>query len=276
MEVQRLYLYNPDKRRSLDVQGSVKTSLLLLDRMLVYLADHKPDILDEYISGLELKYKSAVMSSFNITDSLDLSNTSTEMKILMDFPDLLKTCADFLLTMLDVPQDYAWEPQELDLLTVNVTKASYHHFYYRAKLLTDLMDRDEAIQLLKEFIDFAIAKYAQVPTYEDLTSMYEDNIRESYENESADWIAIPVSEGRYISRGDKCGPYVVLKEFNDPELAYIVACYGDYALIKKRNENFVLTRTHTQMNGPYCDTCIHDTRIVDKIEHPPKEVFENL
>jgi hypothetical protein len=275
MEVQRLYCYNPDKTRSLNVQDFVETSLLLLDRLLVYLAEHKSDILDEYITGLELRYKSAVTSSFNAIDTLDLSNSSG-MKILMDFPDLQKACADFILTTLDVPQEYAWEPQELDLLTENVTRASYHHFYYRAKVLTDLMDKDEAIQLLKEFIDFAMEKYVQVPRYEDLTSMYEENIRESYENESADWIAVPVSGGRYISRGDRCGPYVVLKEFNDPELAYVVACYGDYGLIKKRNENFVLTRTYTQMNGPYCDTCIHDTRIVDKIEHPPKEVFENL
>ena len=275
MEVQRLYCYNPDKRNSLNVQSFVETSLVLLDRLLVYLAEHKPGILDEYITGLELKYKSAITSSFKITDTLDLSNVS-EMKILTDFPDLLKACADFILTTLEVPQTYAWEPRELDLLTEKETKTSYHHFYYRAKVLADLMDRDEAIQLLKEFIDYALETYVQVPKYEDLSSMYEDNIRESYENESADWIAVPVSGGRYISRGDRCGPYVVLKEFNDPELAYIVACYGDFALIKKRNENFVLTRTHTQMNGPYCDTCIHDTRIVGKIEHPPKEVFENL
>ncbi|MFX1507499.1 MAG: hypothetical protein ACFFDC_15555 [Promethearchaeota archaeon] len=276
MEVQRLYCYNPDKTRSLNVQSFVETSLLLLDRLLVYLADHKSDILDEYITRLEMRYKSVATSSFDITDTLDLSNISTEMKILMNFPNLWRACADFILTMLDVPQDYTWEPQELDLLTENVTRASYHHFYYRAKILTDLMDRDEALQLVKEFIDYAMETYVQVPKYEDLNSMYEENIRESYENESADWIAVPVSGGRYISRGDRCGPYVVLKEFNDPELAYIVACYGDYDLIKKRNENFVLTRTHTQMNGPYCDTCIHDTRIVDKIDHPPKEVFDNL
>ncbi|MFX0125952.1 MAG: hypothetical protein ACFFAE_20190, partial [Candidatus Hodarchaeota archaeon] len=250
MEVQRLYCYNPDKKSSLNVPDFVGTSLLLLDRLLVYLADQKSDILDEYITGLELRYKSTVTSSIYAVDSLDLSNASTEMKILMDFPNLLKVCTNFILSMLDVPHDYTWEPQELDLLTLNVTRASYLHFYYRAKLLTDLMDRDEAIQLLKEFIDFAIAKYGQVQKYENLTSMYENNIRESFENESADWIAVSVNGGRYISRGDRCGPYEVLKGFNDPELAYIVACYGDFAQIKKMNENFVLTRTHTQMNGP--------------------------
>lgn len=276
MEVRRLYCYNPDKKTSLNVHGFIETSLLLLDRMLVYLSDQQPDILDEYITGLELRYKSAVTNSFSIIDSFDLLKIGSKMKILMEFPDLLKACAEFNLKKLDVPLNYAWEPKELDLLTINVTKASYLHFYYRAKLLTDLMDRDDAFQLLKEFIDYAIATYAQVPQYEDLNSMYEENIRESYENESADWIAVQPFEGRYISRGDRCGPYEVLKGINDPDLSYIVACYGDYAQIKKRNENFVLTRTQTQMNGTYCDSCIHDTRIVEKIEHPPKELYENL
>ncbi|MHA2297280.1 MAG: L-2-amino-thiazoline-4-carboxylic acid hydrolase [Candidatus Hodarchaeales archaeon] len=275
MEINRLSYYNPDKKRHLNVHGYVETALLSLDRFLVYLAEKKGDVMDEFIAGLEPRYKSAVVRNFSSIGSLDLSGVSSKAEILMDYPGLLNACASFTLTMLSVPRDYAWEPQELDLLFINVVRASQLHFYYRAELLTELIDREEAIQLLKDYIDYAIANYGQVKKYEDLTSMYEDQIKDS-EAQSGDWIAVSVENGRYVSRADRCVPYEVLKGFSDPELARIVACYGDYARIKKMNENFVLTRTQTQLNGPYCDGCIHDTRIVDKIEHPPKEMFENL
>lgn len=275
MEVKRLYYYNSDKKQNLNVHGYIETALLSLDRFLVYLAEKKGDVLDEFILYLEPRYKSAVVRNFSSIGSLDLSGVSSKTEILMNYPDLLNACASFTLTMLDVSRDYTWEPQELDLLFINVVRASQLHFYYRAELLTELIEREEAIQLLKDYIDFAIANHGQVQKYEDLTKMYEDQIKDS-EAQSGDWIAVSAENGKYISRADRCVPYEVLKGINDPELAYIVACYGDYARIKKMNENFVLTRTQTQFDGSYCDTCIHDTRIVDKIEHPPKEVFENL
>ena len=62
----------------------------------------------------------------------------------------------------------------------------------------------------------------------------------------------------------------------DSELKHAVFCSNDHALFKKNNENFELTRTSTLMIGTYCDFCLHDTRIVDKIEHPSKEFIENL
>ncbi|MFW9991733.1 MAG: L-2-amino-thiazoline-4-carboxylic acid hydrolase [Candidatus Odinarchaeota archaeon] len=276
MEIQRFYNFNPDKKQTLNVHGFVETALLALDRYLVYIAGKKPDILDKLVTDLESRYKSAVPSGFGIKDSFNTANVSTGAKKLMDFPSLLTACVDFLLTMLDVPRDYEWQFQEIDLLSLNVTRANQVHFYYRVKSLTELMDREEAIQLLKDYIDFSIANHGQAEQFDDLQSMYESNIKETSEDESGDWIVISIDNGRYISRGDRCSPYEVLKGFNDPELTFITSCYGDFAMVRKMNENFVLTRTHTQLNGLYCDTCIHDTRVVDKIEHPPKEVYENL
>ena len=45
----------------------------------------------------------------------------------------------------------------------------------------------------------------------------------------------------------------------------------------KNDPNFVLTRQNTIMEGQdYCDFCYHDTRLVDQVEHPPKEFWEDL
>ena len=93
--------------------------------------------------------------------------------------------------------------------------------------------------------------------------------------EQGDRLVASVENGRYIFRVDRCALQEALKEFNDPELSDIVACYGDYTVFKYINENFVLTRTQTLMNSSYCDSCIHDTRIVEKIEHPTKQFYDN-
>ncbi|MFW9991732.1 MAG: L-2-amino-thiazoline-4-carboxylic acid hydrolase [Candidatus Odinarchaeota archaeon] len=270
MVVRRFSVFDPGKRENLNVQGFVETCLALLDRFLVYIAENKPDILDRLATDLESRYKSAVSSSFEIKDT---SSINSDGKILTNFPSLLTACVDFLLEMLNVPRNYEWQPEEIELLTINITRASQLHFYYRVKSLTELVDKEEAIQLLKDFIDSNIAKHARLKEYKDLPTLCESHLTG---NQTGDWTIISIDKGRYINRADRCIPHEVLKGFNDPELAYIVACYADYARFKKMNENFVLTRTHTQFDGSYCDNCIHDKRYVDKIEHPSREVFENL
>lgn len=68
-----------------------------------------------------------------------------------------------------------------------------------------------------------------------------------------------------------------MKPFNDPELSYIVACYGDTTGVQAENPNFVLTRTTTLIKGgPYCDNCIHDKRHVSELVHPSNEFFKTL
>jgi len=63
----------------------------------------------------------------------------------------------------------------------------------------------------------------------------------------------------------------------DADLMDVIACYPDFASIRRTNEHFALTRTQNLIQGgDYCDTCFHDERGLSAIIHPGREVFEAL
>ncbi len=68
-----------------------------------------------------------------------------------------------------------------------------------------------------------------------------------------------------------------MKQLPDQELKYYVCCYGDYEYARSYGENIVLTMEHTIAEGaPYCSRVLHDTRVDWKLEHPPKEFWDNF
>ena len=68
-----------------------------------------------------------------------------------------------------------------------------------------------------------------------------------------------------------------MKELNDPELSYAVACHYDIEAAKNMNPKFVLTRKKTLMEGDdCCDFCYHDARVVETIIHPSEQFWNDL
>lgn len=275
MRVQKCGIYYPDATRNVDVYKVTESTLLALDRLLVYLAEHKADILDDFITGLTSKYRSEASNSFDNFTSLKLSNKAS-ITMLADLPDLTEACTDLCLTLLNVPEGYTWRPQELELFQIDDFRARYIPRYYQAKLLTELMVREEAIKLLKNFYDFSASTYRTVKRHENITSIYEDDAKRGAEERGFVWISALLNEGKMAGKTDVCLVHEALKGFKDPELAYIIGCHADFVVIQMMNENFVLTRSSTLMDGPFCESCVHDTRVVSKIEHPSREFFEKL
>jgi len=276
VRVQKCGTYNPDATQNVDVNKVTESTFLALDRLLVYLADHKADVLDDFVTGLTSRYRSEVPNSFDNFTSFKRSHSKLSLKMLTDIPDLTEACTDLCLTLLNVPEGYAWKPQELELLQIDDISARYIPRYFQAKLLTELMVKEEAIKLLKNFFDFSARTYRTVERHENVTSIYEDDVNRGAEREGFIWISALLNEGKFAGRTDVCLLHEALKGFNDPELAYVIGCHADFVVIQKMKENFLLTRSSTLMDGPFCESCVHDTRVVSKIEHPSREFFEKL
>ena len=85
-------------------------------------------------------------------------------------------------------------------------------------------------------------------------------------------------ENTILYKITKCRWHDIMKEMNlEPSLFYASFCYGDYAMTKRFNPNFELTRTKTLVEGfQYCDFCERDTRYSKDSEHPQKEFWEQL
>ncbi len=272
IKVHKVNNYNPNKTTKLNIRNCLEQCLLSIDRFLVYLAEHKPHLLDSFVKNLKFQYKSKISVNFINFDADKLSKATKELKVLSKFPELIDLCINLFLTLLKVPTDFTGEVQELDILDLNISKARLVPVYYLSKLLTEMIKKDEAIQLLKDYFEYAVVAYRNIKQYQDLTAIYEDCNKQ----ENTILINAMINDGIYAGKGFVCLAHEALKEFNDPELAYIICCHGDSAIIRKYNENFVMTRRYTLMDGSYCDTTAHDTRIVTKIEHPSEEFYQTL
>lgn len=97
----------------------------------------------------------------------------------------------------------------------------------------------------------------------------------------APWTTDAPSADRFRPLAARCNRLPTkARRIRFPELAgllEILACYPDFASIRRTKEHFVLTRSQNLIaGGDYCDTCFHDERYVPDFVHPPRETFEGL
>ncbi|MHA1907812.1 MAG: hypothetical protein ACW98Y_11000 [Candidatus Thorarchaeota archaeon] len=274
MRVEKLDCYDAKRTETRDVYEFVKRNISSLNRYLDYVNESLHSSSEVYIQQLISKYNEEASRNFESLGFIDYVKDEG-MKLLIEHPKLIEAFVNFLLSSLEVPDDFSWEEKDQTLLRFNITKAGVHALYHRAKLLTDLMDTEVAFDLLKNYIDHTISM-GSFRESNNLVEMFERDVEDARKDCWADWVAALVHDGLYASKGYKCGPYEALKDFDNPILTEICACYGDFARIKRFNPNYVLTRTQTLFNGDFCDDCVHDTRIVDNVEHPSKDFFDKF
>jgi hypothetical protein len=276
MKVEKIGSFNKKRTIKRDIQSLCRSSLLFLDRLLIYTENHKSDIYHKYTQDLVKKFKSETKKKYKIKESLNLEPIETKSKRILNNQDLKNTSIDLVLSILQIPEDYNWEPIELTMLHLIVDQAVYFPRYFAYQVFIDLLGRSSAIQFIKEFTDYYVLNFRDVPKYENLTKIFEDDIERGNKSDSSIFIAGLINKGKYVGKCLKCMGHEALKKLPDRELAELVLCYGDYTLIRKMNDNFDVTRNYTLNIGPYCDLCVHDTRIVSNIEHPSMEFYDNL
>ena len=165
--------------------------------------------------------------------------------------------------------------EEVRVTRFAATQARLYPMYYQVLTLSDLMGRRETIDFVESYIDRWMSEHTQADEALEDPGRFWDNL-EGPTHETAE-IATRIHRGKIAFRVNDCLWANVMRPLGDPELAHTFTCYGDFSQILTINPNFVLTRTVTVMQGgPYCDTCIHDKRFVDAIEHPSREFYDGL
>ncbi len=155
------------------------------------------------------------------------------------------------------------------------TQARLLPAYQQMRSLCDVLGPSDGIPHVRGFIDTWMKQHTKADdTLEDPGRFW--NALEGEHHETSQ-IAVRLHRGRIAFRVNRCLWADVMRPLNDPQLAHACTCYGDFPQISAINPHFVLTRTMTIMQGgPYCDTCIHDRRHVESIEHPKRSLFDSL
>ncbi len=200
----------------------------------------------------------------------------TKFEILNNYPDLIDKLEHSIFYHMNI-RDYEDKISPDGKIELKFSE------FYRSYLLQTcllglalslLLSREEALELCKtqNITKWESARPKEIEDLEEFEG------KDNYDREILTHRRHGLmGKGRYILKIERCLYGEVMRDFDDLEIADALECYIDYILPVMKNKNFVLTRTKTIMKGDsWCDICYHDKRIVEKVEHPSDEFWENF
>lgn len=281
MKFQQYGRVNPDKMYKIKpMQLAENVILRRLNFLLGFVKEKNEELYKRYIVQLEKKIQSLVGDIDISEEKLGIKEKLSNYPHLNQHSKLTKIHYNFLIKLLEKPIEEVINSEEVLIPSKNYWLIVFGIRYYQAQALTEIMEKEKAIELFKEYIDqYGLSVKSTYKHYETLEEMRKDHIEESEQSTDIDFDVIisTVEDGRYIVRNNNCPAIDAMSDFEDKELVYVTCCHGDYQYAVLSNEHFVMTRDFTiAEDDPYCDKVFHDTRIDKKVKHPTKEFLDSM
>ncbi|MGY5860719.1 MAG: L-2-amino-thiazoline-4-carboxylic acid hydrolase [Candidatus Thorarchaeota archaeon] len=273
--------YRPDTLERLveiDPLKEIQNRFKRMNYFLGFIKERIPEIFPEYVNSLIVKYQDLLEDERKKADSPNLDELVSEYPHLKEHLELTRLVMNYIIQILQLPAETKLE--KIEVVNRNYFRSWSHHNYHALLVLTETLDRADAIALYKKFVTHHTLENRDPnrKTADNAEIIYEKAI-EPKETPS-DWeiVHTMIGEGKYAFRNDTC---VFLNAIGDSlpdlELKYYVCCYGDYEKFKNYHDSIVLTMEHTIAQGdPYCSRVLHDTRVDWDLRHPPKDFWDDM
>ncbi|MFX1255632.1 MAG: L-2-amino-thiazoline-4-carboxylic acid hydrolase [Promethearchaeota archaeon] len=275
MEIIHRSYYNPNAKYTFKLHQQLNQILKMQDLFFVLL---KNELADRFVTIMEDFIPT--LSQF-VEEKCDYEY-QVDLPLLGQYPDVIQLYMGMFIQyaplsdLQGIPAD-----KEIEMQVGDYIRASLFQKYYTYKTLTEILPREEAITLLKKIIDKNIQsvrdpeKYYKGPI---AAFVKDDRNYQMYQTFGGiDAVIAITNETKIATKVLKCRWADVLGGLEDPEVGYLVTCYGDFEARKNFDPEFELTRTKTLMQGdPYCDFCDHDKRSGMSVVHPEEAFWENL
>jgi hypothetical protein len=265
--------YNESLTHEFEIDKVLRRPIEDMDYFLRYLNNTAPDIMEQVIDYL-LKWTQSISSKNTTPQNL----FEVEAEVLQGYPELLSSYKIAILELLNFSK---YQDKILDgkvvILFKDYLKSYLFPVYRMATSLTTVLSRDAALQFYKDFIDNYVRE--RKDSYATEIEDPEKEFEQMKKNPQAthDTILFLLEKGMIVSKVTRCMWHELLSQFNDAEIAYAVACHVDFTVATCSNENLVLTRNKTLMQGDeYCDFCWHDKRFDNELKHPDMEFWEKV
>ncbi|MGY5880990.1 MAG: L-2-amino-thiazoline-4-carboxylic acid hydrolase [Candidatus Thorarchaeota archaeon] len=268
--LERLVEINPLE----ELRGRLKQ----MNYFLGFVRERIPDVFPKYVNNLLTKYQELLEDERTKANPPDLDELASENPNLKEHLELTRLVVNYIIQILQLPAEDKLE--KIKVANRNYFRSWSHHKYYNLQVLTETLDRPDAIALFKRFLTHHTLENRDPDrkTVDNAEIIYEKAIEPK--EAPSDWeiIHTMIGEGKYAFRNDTC---VFLNAIGDSlldtELKYYVCCYGDYEKFKNYHDSIVLTMEHTIAQGdPYCSRVLHDTRVDWDLRHPPKSFWDSM
>jgi len=277
MDVKTYRSYAEDSTLEIPLSRLAPRLLGSLDPFIDALDGRFPDVADRVATRLTaLIHETAPDSSRSVPVPSD-PRPGVSFAHAARFPELCGAHVDLICELLGVEYDALLDEKPTELSQRQFIRTRFVPGYLRLLALSNAVGRNDAIDFFKGHLDRTIAGMPSRPdgpqTLHEFRELQADfNLRE----QGMDWTQAIVGEHQYLNKVTVCRIQRVLAEY-DPELMDVVACYPDFAMLRRIHPSFALTRTQTLIGGgTCCDSCYHDERYLPEFEHPPISIFDDL
>ena len=208
-----------------------------------------------------------------------LPTIDEKYEFLDKYPKLRKLIREFLLAHMNPMKKSPNDLEKFIMHGYNHSMAFRRLSYHRVKPFAEMLGKEEGIKLytkiLTSYIEEMTKKY---PQKEDITvtKFQENAIKNWCSYGMADFTCCVLDEHMIVFRFDSCFAHEVLKDYNDPDIAYYASCYGADLPAFNNGRIIKLRRTQTLHHDDFCDELYWDSRVHKDPKHPSIDFIKNM
>jgi len=263
--------YDPKATWEITVRDYLSRNLEHLGHMLEFLNTGRKDLVKEFSDRM-------ITSLSRMVQNKDITGLLTEYEeLLEEHPILIEAepfgplALRFILEQLNLSKV---EEGKARPLFVDMQKAVTIIPYTALTHMVDLLGRDAGIELWKEFVEFR-AKREPPREIESFKAMRE-GMSGMHKSGGFAFTVHDFDENMFVGRFDECVLYDSLKDMEDPELGYYIACYPGMTLGNLSGWCVRMRRTQTLFSADYCDELYWNREVHDEPEQPPLEFTSKM
>ena len=284
MKIESCEFYNAEAKTNVSLNEYIKNNYEQTDLVVKYFNQLKPEKLNNYLQAYEKRLSDEIKEfKFNI-ELFDIKSINPNLTILNKYPELLKVISSFICKLLELPEDLSTAEEKIEIRYFNVRKASCHLSYYRVKAIEDVFGKEEATKLYKKIVGHLIKeekernppeipedprKLTRIDSRERILKLYR-------ELGVGDFTMVIYDDYKEFYKFDRCVVHEVLKDLNDPDIAYLSSCYNRDHPSSNEGHTIIMRKTKTLHHSDFCDELYWNNVVHPDTDQPSLEFAKRL
>ncbi|NPD88611.1 MAG: hypothetical protein HGN29_07795 [Asgard group archaeon] len=276
--------YSLTKKGNMKPIGLIHARMERTDFVLQSLHKLKPEDMNKYVSHLTDKLSEIVGDYTFEMNVFDWNFIRKDLEILPNFPQLEKAIFYWSCKTLKLPDNYKSDQGEIELVFFDEIKSNERLSYHRVKTFVEIYGEDLGTELYKQIVPEVVKALKSKYLGEKPADPKSVNILVSNKRSIESWCKTGLADFSFhifddykiVYRFDSCLTPEALKDFKDPDIAYLASCYiGD---VPEWNKDKIihLRRTQTLHHAEFCDEMYWNNLVHPDAEQPSLEFTENM
>ncbi|MGC9780657.1 MAG: hypothetical protein HZR80_15550 [Candidatus Heimdallarchaeota archaeon] len=278
MKVESHKCYNTKAIHNVNPSENLGRIIQATEPFLKYLMEIKPEIESEYIQALKKRLNEDVDNKKVNSSFLELEEVVKNLTILKDKKELQDIISQFVCKYWDLPDGTKTKDDRVEIFNLNYTKAYIRISYYRVKSFIDVLGEEKGLELYKQILAKIVDEEVRNADYKRKTQREsgEKSIKYWTETGLGNFTSCFFDDYKVLFRFDKCVIHEALKDFQDPNIAYIASCYRGNVQGAHPGKFWNMRRTQTLHHASFCDELYWYNNVHPDAEQLSLEFTKNL